>query len=265
MDSVNKTLYIPLYGKALVSRQGILLQDKQAEEIWAAEGFPLKGKARSKWLAYYMSMRAAVFDRWLEDQMEQYPDALILHLGCGMDSRVTRLGTRGHQWFDVDFPQVIAQRQRYYTETAEYHMLSGDIREQNWLDAVPRDAQAIVVMEGISMYLQPAELKMVLRTLAAHFRQVHLLMDCYTSFAARASRYKNPIKDVGVTQVYGLDDPRELEDSLEFVQEHSMTPDDLIRQLRPMEQTVFQTLYAGAAAKKLYRMYEFRNRVLTLT
>ena len=44
MDSVNKTLYIPLYGKAYVSRKGIIFQDKKAEEIWSTEGFSLKGK-----------------------------------------------------------------------------------------------------------------------------------------------------------------------------------------------------------------------------
>ena len=43
MENVNKTLYIPLYGKAYVSEKGILLKDPKAEEIWAAEGFPLKG------------------------------------------------------------------------------------------------------------------------------------------------------------------------------------------------------------------------------
>ena len=51
MNSVNQTLYIPLYGKALVSRQGIILNDKTAEQIWDAVQFPLKAKSRSKWLA----------------------------------------------------------------------------------------------------------------------------------------------------------------------------------------------------------------------
>ena len=50
MDQVNKTLYIPLYGKAQVSRQGIILRDESAERIWAAEGFKLKGKAKPKML-----------------------------------------------------------------------------------------------------------------------------------------------------------------------------------------------------------------------
>ena len=47
MNNVNKTLYIPLYGKAFVSEKGIILSDKKAEEIWAAEGFSLKGKSKS--------------------------------------------------------------------------------------------------------------------------------------------------------------------------------------------------------------------------
>lgn len=34
MDGINRTLYIPLYGKAKVSKMGIILNDKSAEEIW---------------------------------------------------------------------------------------------------------------------------------------------------------------------------------------------------------------------------------------
>ena len=88
MNNVNKTLYIPLYGKAYVSEKGLFINDKKAEEIWAAEGFPLKGKSRSKWLAYYMGIRAAVFDDWVKQQMVKTPDAVVIHIGCGMDSRV---------------------------------------------------------------------------------------------------------------------------------------------------------------------------------
>lgn len=53
MDNVNKTLYIPLCGKAYVSGRGLFLHDEKAEQIWSAEGFSLKGKSRSKWLAFY--------------------------------------------------------------------------------------------------------------------------------------------------------------------------------------------------------------------
>ena len=260
MNSINKTLYIPLYGKACVSRRGIILHDTKAEEIWAAEGFPLKGKSKSKWLAYYMGIRSAVFDRWLKAQMDSAPDAVIVHIGCGMDSRADRVGTRGHRWFDVDFPAVIGERKRYYRESREYRMIGSDTRDPEWLGLLPEDSKAIIVMEGVSMYLRPEELKAVLAALKAHFRQTVILMDCYTEFAAKASRYKNPINDVGVTLVYGIDDPKSLEagTGVSFLQEHDMTPDTLVNELHGAERAVFKRIFAGKLSKKMYRLYEFR-------
>ena len=259
MNSVQKTMYIPLYGKAYVSRKGILLRDPKAEEIWAAAGFPLKGKSKSKWLAYYMGMRSGVFDSWAAEKMDADPTAVVLHIGCGLDSRCLRVGTRGHCWYDLDFPDVISERKRYFGETLEYNMLCADIRDASWLSQIPR-GNAIVILEGVSMYLTSEELTRTLAQLTGHFSSVRLLMDCYTEFAAKASRVKNPINDVGVTQVYGLDDPRKLERSgLRFLREHTMTPDALIEQLQGMEKRMFKRLFAGSFAKKMYRLYEYRT------
>lgn len=260
MDNVNKTLYIPLYGKAYVSRQGRILRDEKAEEIWAAEGFPLKGKAKSKWLAYNMGMRSAVFDRWTEQKLLEHPEAVVLHVGCGLDSRCIRVNTHGQLWFDIDFPEVIAERKRYFTESEAYCMIGSDIREEAWLSLVPAGKTAIIVMEGISMYLQWPELQAVLKRWKEHFGEVRILMDSYTVFAAKATKYKNPINEVGVTEVSGFDDPKALEagTGLVFAQEHSLTPDWLIAQLPKGEQGFFRTMFAGKMAKKIYRLYEYR-------
>lgn len=260
MDNVNRTLYIPLYGKAYVSKKGILLEDKKAEEVWEAEGFPLKGKAKSRWLAYSMGMRSAVFDRWTRQQMQLHPDAVVLHVGCGMDSRCIRVGKQGQQWFDVDFPEVIQERKRYFAETENYRMVESDVRDPQWLSQIPAGKTAIIVMEGISMYLEMTELRAALQLWKNHFSEVRILMDCYTVFAAKATRWKNPINEVGVTQVFGFDNPRELEKGtgLGFVQEHTLTPGKLIRQLPKREQGFFRAMFAGKMAKKIYRLYEYQ-------
>lgn len=260
MDNVNKTLYIPLYGKAYVSRRGVILRDPKAEEIWAAEGFPLKGKSKSKWLAYYMGMRSAGFDRWVEARMRENPEAVVLHLGCGMDSRCARVASGGNLWFDVDFPDVIRERQRYYRESPGYKMLGSDIRSDSWLEQVPR-GHGIVVMEGVSMYLSSEDLARTVAQLASHFASLSLLVDCYTEFAAKASRVRNPINDVGVTRVYGLDDPKILEGSgVSFLEELEMTPADLMAELRGMEGKIFRTLYGGGIARKMYRLYSYEKK-----
>ena len=260
MDGVNRTLYIPLYGKAMVSRKGILLHDPKAEEIWDREGFVLRGKAKSKWLTYYMGMRAAVFDQWLREKMAEGPDAVVLHIGCGLDGRIARLGSGGHPWYDVDFPSVIAERRKYYEETADYHMLGADARETQWINALPADRAAIVVMEGVSMYLQRQELLRLLQTLQGHFLNVSLLMDCYTEFAARASRHANPVNQVGVSTLYGVDEPKCLEAGrLKFASEHSLTPKELIQELSGFERRFFRLVFGGSMTRRTYRLYEYHT------
>ena len=260
MNSVNKTLYIPLYGKSYVSKKGLFLDDKKAEHIWEAEEFALKGKSRSKWLAYYMGIRSAVFDEWVKRQMADTQDAVVIHIGCGMDSRVLRVGTMHHKWYDVDFPEVIEERKRYYSESTAYQMLAGDARDGDWLRSIPETKCAIVVMEGVSMYLTARELSSLTANLASHFERIALLMDCYSTMAAKLSKYKNPINDVGVTEVYGMDDPVLLQHGeFVYVKEHTMTPEKYIEELTGYEKYMFKKLYAGNFAKKLYRLFEYRK------
>ena len=110
------------------------------------------------------------------------------------------------------------------------------------------------------MYLTAEERAGLLTALCEHFAEVVLLVDCYTRLAAKMSKIKNPINDVGVTQVYGADHPAELTVSgLLFVQEHDMTPQHMIDQLPEMEQAVFRKLYAGKMAQKLYRLWEYHS------
>ena len=260
MNSVNKTLYIPLYGKSYVSKRGIFLDDKKAEAIWEAEGFALKGKSKSKWLAYYMGVRSAVFDEWVTKQMTDAHDAVVIHIGCGMDSRVIRVGTEKHKWYDVDFSEVIEERKRYYSESANYRMIAGDVRDGNWLASVREKKCAIVVMEGVSMYLTIEDMRNLTDSLCAHFEKIALLVDCYTSFAAKMSKHRNPINDVGVTEVHGVDDPQDYQnEKFAFEKEHAMTPQKYIDELTGIEKYIFGKVYAGSFSKKLYRLFEYRK------
>lgn len=259
MKSESKTLYIPLYGKALVSKKGIILKDAKAEEIWNAEGFPLRGKPKSKWLAYYMGMRAAVMDRWLGEQRKSDPNAVVLHLGCGLDSRCERVEHTA-EWFDVDFPDVIEVRKKYYPQNAQYHMIGSDVTDLGWLSQIPKGGHGLIVMEGISMYLPMEKLQALFAALEAHFDRCDLLMDVYTEFGVKASSYKNPIQAVGASVCTGIDDPHTLIcGELRYDRELSMTPEELILQLQGFEQRFFRKMFAGGFAKKIYRMYEYRK------
>ena len=181
MNEVNKTLFIPLYGKALISKKGIILKDIKAEEIWDAESFDIKGKSKSKWLAYNMAMRARVFDDWTNKMLfNSNEKTIVLHIGCGLDSRCLRVKEKYYSWLDCDFPDVISVRRQYYKETSNYKMLGLDASNRADIDLLPDADSAIIIMEGISMYLSREKLVDLLKLLKEKYDKVHILMDVYT-------------------------------------------------------------------------------------
>ncbi len=261
MDSVNKTLYIPLYGKAFVSKKGIILDDKKAEEIWDLVKFPLKGKAKSKWLAYYMGMRSKVFDNFVEEKLSQNPNSIVLHLGCGLDSRVERVNKQNAMWFDIDFEAVVLERKRFYSQTENYKMVGADLTKNDFIKNLPKTDRAIVLLEGVSMYITNENLKQLFIALKEKYNNLSVLVDCYTPFAVKMSKLKNPVKSVGVQTVYGVENFNVLEENtgLSFVKEHEITPVHLINQLKGFEKFIFKIVYAGKTSKKLYKLYEYEG------
>ena len=258
MNEVNKTLYIPLYGKSKLSQQGIILNDPSAEKIWKEESFPIRGKSRSKWLAYNLAMRARVFDEWTDSMLLHNKETLVIHIGCGLDSRCMRIKNNCAEWVDCDLPDVIEIRKKHFQENERYHMMALDASRPEQIGLLPDCYTAIVVLEGLSMYLTNSQVRGLLQALDEKYQELHILMDFYTEFGVRASKYKNPVNDVGVTELYGIDDSGSIINGLriKFVKEHSFTPETLVNELAPLERYFFKLLFTGKIYRKIYRLYE---------
>ena len=68
----------------------------------------------ARW-APLVTVRTAQYDIWASQFLAVHPHATVVHLGCGLDSRVFRLDPGpGVEWYDVDYPAVIALREKLY-------------------------------------------------------------------------------------------------------------------------------------------------------
>ncbi|NLM00703.1 MAG: class I SAM-dependent methyltransferase [Treponema sp.] len=259
MTEVNKTLFIPLYGKAKVSKQGVIMKDSYAEKIWEEEGFEFHGK--SKWLTYNMAMRAKIFDEWTEEMLLLNSDSLVLHVGCGLDSRAFRINKDYSNWIDADFPEVVELRKKYFSENEKYKMIEFDATKLEMIEKLPDAKVVIVVFEGISMYLKNQELNAFIKVISEKYKLVRMLMDVYTDFGAKVSKYKNPINDVGVTTVWGIDNIETVLEgtNLKCKAEHTMTPEKMINELPGYDKHFFKLLFTGKLYRKIYRLYEIGN------
>ena len=110
------------------------------------------------------------------------------------------------------------------------------------------------------MYLTTEDLQAFIAAVEGRFERCFLLMDCYSNFAAKMSKHRNPVTEVGVLNIHGLDNPTLLESGgMVYLGMRGMTPKKYIDQLRGVERFIFKNLYAGNFSKKLYRMYEYRK------
>lgn len=208
LDKVQKTLLVTLYGKALDHRCARpVLGDRWADEVLRNVG----GAGFYGWSniqdCYLAVLRAERMDRWARNFLDEHPDATVVQLACGLDSRALRLDLpAGARWFDVDFPEVVEVRREHLpiTESEQYQVIGSSVTAEDWLERIPADRPTLVIAEGLMMYLDEDEAWRLLGRLTEHFPQGELLFDVLAPWAARfASKF-------GFT-MWGLSDPREVE------------------------------------------------------
>lgn len=111
-----------------------------------------------------MALRATQLDDWSADFLGRHPNAVVLHLGCGMDTRAFRLHPpQDVRWFDVDQPNVIELRRKLYNDRHGCRMVGSSVTDAGWLDETPTDRPALIVAEGLFMYLHEPEVRTLLQ------------------------------------------------------------------------------------------------------
>ncbi len=257
MTNESLTLFIPLWGKAQMSREGYL-PDPDAERIVSSVAYDFSQVDRSRKLAIYLAMRSARFDGFARNFAARHPEGLILQLGVGLDSRVRRVPCP-NPWYDLDLPDVIALRRRYFPENPRYHLIGAPALPPDWLAQVPRAEHALVLMEGLTMYLAEQDMHDLLAALHAHFSQATLIFDAYSQGAAKLSRLKNPVNRVKARIDFAMNGP----DDLSVPGWQAAAPTDIITpeavaRLRSIDRARFR--FMGRFGRSLYRIYRYTSQ-----
>lgn len=258
LNNESKTLFIPLYGKAVMSKQKIFLHDPKIEEIVNKIDYDFNSLKQSKWLSMYMSLRASIIDELCDEYLKKYNNTTVIHLGCGLDSRYLRIKEKYNKWYDIDFKNVIDLRKKFYSETDKYHMIASSILNFEWLDKINNDKNILIVMEGLTMYLKEEEIKKLLNKIENKFNKVKLLFDSYSKKAVKASKIKNPVNKFNATIKYGFNEPKEflkLNSNLKHIKTHLIKRDN--NNLKGLTKFIFNNIYCGKISQSYYKIYEF--------
>jgi methyltransferase (TIGR00027 family) len=255
--SVEWTNLVTLYLRAYESRsRRPILGDKAAAAAVDRIDYDFRRMSRTMLPAsnqYLVVLRAKQFDDWCADFLRRQPDAVVLHLGCGLDGRAFRIALPSSVlWFDVDQPGVIELRRRLYDDTQRYRMIGSSVTDPQWLDQVPTGHPTLVVAEGLLMYLDEAEVRRLLQRLTDRFDCGEMLFDTVWPSAPRLSKAFTK----GIVK-WGIRDARELETwnpRLRFLEQRSA-----LAGYEQVPSTVLRLSYRLLCAMPL-RNYDVLNR-----
>jgi len=195
LSDVSETLLIPLYYRAMeTQRPDAIIKDEKAVELikrLSSDG-PIRYNAN--WLKQTpMSeankvlriMLTRKMDRYVRDFLGRHPKAIVVHIGCGLDSRFDRVDNGHVEWYDLDLPDVIKLRRKFIgDEGGRYHLLGCSVLEETWLKTVMvhSGSSFLFLAEGVFMYFEEAQVKSLVLRLRDHFPGAELVFDAWRPF-----------------------------------------------------------------------------------
>ncbi|HEV7318531.1 MAG TPA: class I SAM-dependent methyltransferase [Ensifer sp.] len=263
LRGVQETLLVTLRAKAAESA----LPDSLLKDHFAADLVRrLNGRTRAPSVGHDMTIgiavRAYMLDRWTRAFIQRYPDAVVLNLGCGLDTRVLRLDPPPRvAWFDIDFPDVIALRQNLFADRAGCTTIASSITERAWIDRIPDDRATIVVAEGVLPYLSEQEVRDLLRRLTSCLSGGEIVFDAYSRLGIEILRYNPSLRATGAEFRWGMEDARALErdlPGLTLLEEISQYDAGQVARLSPMARIAAHVVSSLPMLRRLGRLLRYR-------
>ncbi len=217
LSGVAETLLIPLTIRALESqRPDALVKDERAEALAVKLGCEpgrLLGDI-SEESRVAVVLRSREIDRRVRDFMDRRPRAVVIHMGCGLDTRFERVDDGRVEWFDLDLPEVITMRRNLIGgENERHHFLACSVLDHAWLEALApyRGRPFLFLAESVLFYFEEAQVRSLLLALCDGFPGAELVFDALTPFYVWANNLRVARTGVGVPAVWGLKHGRDLE------------------------------------------------------
>ena len=205
-----ETLLITLYAKAQPGNP--LFFDPAAQDTLNRVDYDFTRLRVPYKTVVLVCQRAKKMDAVTRGFLSEHPDGVVLQLGCGLDSRFWRVDNGRADWYDLDMPPVAELRRQFFSGNERYHLIASSVTDLEWVDTVASDGRpALVVAEGLLMYLGEADVRRLVLRLREAFPGCRLIADVFSRRTARAAAKHPSLKRTGATIGWGIDDPRELE------------------------------------------------------
>jgi methyltransferase (TIGR00027 family) len=249
LSGAPQTMLATLYGRALdADFPNSILGDRYAKEIVERIDYDWKKTTITPRTAPAVTVRSAHFDNWARQFLAVHPEAVVLHLGSGLDSRFFRLQPGpGIEWYDVDYPEVAALREKLYPAADHCHVVAASVTDPAWLNEIPGDRPALMIAEGLTAYLTEQDGVALLRRVVGHFPSGELQFDAFNSLGIKSQWTNAVVRRSGAKLYWAINGP-----------------DDIIAAVPGVRLLMAVSAFESDTFKLVPRVYRVMGKVMSL-
>ncbi|MGW3045503.1 class I SAM-dependent methyltransferase [Kitasatospora sp. NPDC001159] len=187
LGQVPETALWTLWHRALEARRpDTVLHDPKAVELVDRISYPFAERfGTSGTQAQLQALHVACFDREVADFLAREPRGTVVCLGEGLETQYWRVDNGRARWLSVDLPDLVALREELLPPGARQRYLAADATELGWTEEVDRNREVLVSAQGLLMYLQPAQVRVLIAGCAERFPGGSLVLDAVPRWFSR--------------------------------------------------------------------------------
>jgi O-methyltransferase involved in polyketide biosynthesis len=163
-------------------------------------------------MSYYgVLARAKMMDDQAKAFISQNPGCVIVSVGCGLDTRFSRVDNGRIRWYNLDFPEVIETCRLFFEDHPRVQDIPKSALDPGWTQAVETNGQPLLIIsEGMLMYLHENEVAQFLEVLTGGFNSFAAHFDLLYQGMVNKGRMHDTVKNTSAQFHWGVKDGSEV-------------------------------------------------------
>jgi O-methyltransferase involved in polyketide biosynthesis len=206
-----------------------VIQDKKAVEIMTqveTGDIIIDG---GKIATHGILARTKIIDDEIKKILLDKPDITIINLGVGLDTRICRIDNSKLKCFELDMPDVITLRRKYFIENDRIRFIAKSVLDDTWTQDIGKENgnNIIIIAEGLLMYFSEEEVKRIFQLLSDNFPDATMYFDIVHSFFVG--------KGISSAFNWGLDKAKNIKNLSQNIQlVHSWSTGNILKSRQPL-------------------------------
>lgn len=217
LGEVQTTLLLPLWGRAIETlKKSPLLYDLAAVEILNKIDFDftlinnnISEISQRGWV-----IRSLLIDKLIREFIQKYPNAIIVNIGCGLDTTFERIENNEIIWYDLDLPDVIELRKKLLHEKSNRKYIDISFLDYQWFERLDRKDNILFIAAGLLYYFEEQQVREFFIRIADSFPNSEMVLDATSPIGVRMANkmvIKNSGMDINSFLKWGLKKAQEIE------------------------------------------------------